>query len=1200
MTKRNGSDEQVWLLVGDDGSLQTLKKGKLEDEEFDDRLVEEDAEDEDGDTVHEDLDASGSVLHEVYVDQSQLVEEGENSEIDLEAADATDDGINVKEESTSNNIGDDDPSAIAAVVVKWTDQATFRLLDLLDQVTAKESEMPGKSDRVWIRIAQDMKPFYFTADECYKKFLYLKKTYRKALGRMAKNQPYKWRYFNRMCGVMGESVKPPPPSGESVTKVNNIEPVASTSAAGLADEDDSETGLSKFDQLLCRKKEMLIEVRHQGEILQKHVEECLASTTRREHRESEMIHLLQELKAQEQKKLDLFKKLLDKLCIFRSLKVVFELRNVFIKVHWEAGMPKEAIEADGSRRTTRNKLLRSSLVDIGKKNVVNWDTLRRKLNFVSNSDFVEYLLLIAEKYLISNSVISYNDKRWDKGDSLAPDCGKTESSEDDVDVTSHQDNDCPLEDQNDAPVAPENRLGAIPSAGDDDEETPGTSADHSSSEELKNQKQLSDHNQPEDVAGVVESPSRAELRKIRKKKFRAAKKRKVKDGETAAPESSIKTAQSTFGKTDEHKIEDQKSSSGSGGTKICQFCDTSHPNEGCPLSRPPVSISDSCSFSSDAKVDYATSSIPSVLEMREKDTKGTVGIFAKAYISKYTQFGPLVGVSIKEMEIADDSPMKHVWEISEGTYLSTSDPEKSNWIRWLCPAPTRHDRNVVPLEREGKLYFVTTAPIDSGSEMYFWAEMNGPWASKKMERTSCGGCNLQFEHPMYYRTHCAVFHEASLSLTVRKYHCKVCDLAEVLHEFQCRDCLKILGSRAALQRHTKEVHKRPSGVSCSKCSKTFQNKSNLKIHMLTHSGVKPFQCQEGRCSAAFTTKQCLQFHYKKVHGLTEDRFPSIVRSVEYTFESYAGVRDGPLDNKDTDDTSDSSRLQMDNGCESSTEDNRSNSLIVVDGEDDTNPPTEPLCEETSVIEYHSSSTRASKLGQELSENGVMSGKVSQASRDNVTGVIMNGQSSASLLVEAALESAEKELCRSLPAPSPPPPPLPPSRSPVPEVAPDERHMPDIVIPPYGELRRASPPPTPHYVSVMYDSVRPSTPPISPQQITYLSPRYERHYLTPPPPHEFIHEEHRYHEEEMAQNLTKYKYEEARTMYHELIPRYPMAAADYYPWEVLRPALSLPTSVDLSVSAGHLPPVMDRPPSPPYQAFHVPQKSPVYHHYTSYY
>lgn len=95
---------------------------------------------------------------------------------------------------------------------------------------------------------------------------------------------------------------------------------------------------------------------------------------------------------------------------------------------------------------------------------------------------------------------------------------------------------------------------------------------------------------------------------------------------------------------------------------------------------------------------------------------------------------------------------------------------------------------------------------------------------------------------------------------------------------------------------------------------------------------------------------------------------------------------------------------------------------------------------------------------------------------------------------------------------------------------------------------------------------------------------------------------RYHEEDIAQNLTKYKYEEARAIYHELIPRYHMAPADYgvYPWEVLRPAINLPTSVDLSVSAGHLPPPMERPPSPPYHSFHVPQKPSVYHHYSTYY
>lgn len=51
------------------------------------------------------------------------------------------------------------------------------------------------------------------------------------------------------------------------------------------------------------------------------------------------------------------------------------------------------------------------------------------------------------------------------------------------------------------------------------------------------------------------------------------------------------------------------------------------------------------------------------------------------------------------------------------------------------------------------------------------------------------------------------------------------------------------------------------------------------------------RCIENNCNAAFTTKQCLQFHYKKVHGYTEEMMPKIKRSVDYTFEAYSGGDD---------------------------------------------------------------------------------------------------------------------------------------------------------------------------------------------------------------------------------------------------------------------------------------------------------------------
>lgn len=255
---------------------------------------------------------------------------------------------------------------------------------------------------------------------------------------------------------------------------------------------------------------------------------------------------------------------------------------------------------------------------------------------------------------------------------------------------------------------------------------------------------------------------------------------------------------------------------------------------------------------------YARASLPNCLQLKMTNTEHGLGIYAKDVVPIYSKLGPLIGTPVKEMDIPDDFSMRHIWEIeSESkTYISTTNPLKSNWVRYMRPAETKDERSVAVIIENGKLYFVTTRNITSGDELTYWADSSSfTWTRKnKTDKTNCGGCNLTFIHTIYYRLHCCIFHDTNYSLTIRKYHCKVCGAA-------------VLG-KDNIMKHAAELHAGRGAYQCQYCRKFFLRLNYLEMHRTYGCAQNP---QRSRplcdfCGRKFCQPQKLKVHIKRMHS----------------------------------------------------------------------------------------------------------------------------------------------------------------------------------------------------------------------------------------------------------------------------------------------------------------------------------------------
>jgi len=109
---------------------------------------------------------------------------------------------------------------------------------------------------------------------------------------------------------------------------------------------------------------------------------------------------------------------------------------------------------------------------------------------------------------------------------------------------------------------------------------------------------------------------------------------------------------------------------------------------------------------------------------------------------------------------------------------------------------------------------------------------------------------------IFYCPHCSKNYTTKSNLSIHiRTHTRV-DL------ISCEVCLKKFNCSAALNRHS-VVHNKTSKFKCSICYKAFGTAQGALKHEVVHTGEKPFKCNI--CHKAFNDSSNLSMHIRAVH-----------------------------------------------------------------------------------------------------------------------------------------------------------------------------------------------------------------------------------------------------------------------------------------------------------------------------------------------
>ncbi|XP_035227691.1 PR domain zinc finger protein 10-like isoform X4 [Stegodyphus dumicola] len=282
----------------------------------------------------------------------------------------------------------------------------------------------------------------------------------------------------------------------------------------------------------------------------------------------------------------------------------------------------------------------------------------------------------------------------------------------------------------------------------------------------------------------------------------------------------------------------------------------------------------------------------------DDDGDPVYGVFAKKTIPKRTQFGPIEGVLVKREDPPSDNFILLV-EHEDGValYLDTSDESMSNWMRFVRPADTHKEQNLVLVQQGQSLFFNTTRSINPKTELRVWysATYAEKWGLPVLEPNEeekralqeqenawpCFECNQRFSTSVDLQKHLNQHDEENVNAGGPKTRTRTrarSKLAKKSHAARLRtslgnsaDCTEGTLMRKARGRPPKKykvslgsleeattlpTSKRPRGrppkkikipskqeeYKCDICHKSFPRNYSLQRHLIMHTGEKKYKC----------------------------------------------------------------------------------------------------------------------------------------------------------------------------------------------------------------------------------------------------------------------------------------------------------------------------------------------------------------------